>query len=720
MGNGGLAMIIKRIRKPLFASISLIIIFFSFAVPVMAETPYDTFSVNGFGRTIFTQPAYEPAGVMADDIYLPDENGELVYSPLRQPQDLFIDENDDIYIADTGNNRIVHLDKNGKLIRVLTVPESPLNQPSGIFVRSNGDIYVADPGNRRVVQLDSEGNLLKEFGRPDSRYIDDSFVYEPANMVVDRRGFVYVVSRGTYQGIVQFDPNANFYGFYGTNVTEVTFMDRLRRIFYTEEQLARQVRLLPNPIRNIDIDHNGFIYTVSRDSSEQIKKLNIRGENQWKDFSFGNNININFLRRRSMTTDTSSEVQRPDAEISDVTVDKNGIVTVIDRQNAIVAQFTESGDLLFFWGTPVTAGSPQIGVNKSPVAIDTNSKNQIFILDDSLNLIQVLRPTAFGEDIQTAFILTQEGRYEESEQYWNEIVKHNALFSPAYEGLARAAFYREDYDEAMELYELAGDEVGYSDAFWQIRLNWFQNNFAYFANGLIVLMVAAVARSQYKKRRKVKTRVKKERKWQQIKLVQQFKHAFRILRHPLDGFADVRYRDMGGYASAFIILALVAVVFLTRIYFTSFTFQPIPVEDLNAGTTLAISGTIWFSWVICHYLVGSIRYGQARFKDVFIGSAYSLLPVFLLGLPLALLSNIMTLSEGAIYGFFDSLMVVWCAALFFWAVQSLQNYSVGETLVNILLSIFAMIMLWVLIFIIVGLSSETINFIYTLYQEVTM
>ncbi len=702
----------------LFASFSLIILFLPSSLSVKAEAPFETFSVNGFNRTIFTQPAYEPDGVMAEDIYMVDENGEQIFSPLKQPQDLFIDEADDIYIADTGNDRIVHLDKDGKLERILTVPESPLKQPSGVFLNSKGDIYVADTGNKRVVHLNKEGKLLKEFGRPDSKYIDENFVYEPINMIVDRRGFVYVVSRGTYQGIVQFDPEGQFYGFYGTNITEVSLMDRVRNMLYTEEQLKRQVRLLPNPIRNIDIDQNGFIYTVSRDATEQIKKLNIRGENQWKEFSFGDNINLNFLRRRAMTQ-TEAEGP-PTAEISDVTVDKNGIVTVIDKASNIVAQFNQNGELLFFWGAPVTAGSPQVGVNKSPTALDTNSENKIFILDDSLNLIQVLRPTAFGNDIQTAYILTQQGKYDESEQYWNEIVKHNALFSPAYAGLARASFYREDYKEAMNLYELAGDEQGYSDSFWQIRLSWFQKNFAYFANSLLVIGVGTVATSKYRRKKRRQKKVAKSRKWQEIKLIEQIKHAFYILRHPLDGFADVRYRDLGGYTSAILILAVVVVVALARIYFTSFTFQPIPIESLNAGSILSVGVMVWVSWVICHYLIGAIRYGQARFRDVFVGSAYSLLPVFLLGLPLALLSNIMTLSEGSIYGFFDAIMVIWCAALFFWMVQSLQNYSVGETIVNILLTLFSMVMLWVLVFIIIGLTSETIDFIFTLYQEVTM
>lgn len=706
--------------RSLVAILSLITCFLSFSITGKAEVPFGTFSVNGFGQTVFTQPAYEPKEVLAQDIYVVDENGENVYSPLNKPQDLFIDKNDEIYIADTGNDRIVHLNKDGKLERILSVTDSPLKQPSGIFIADNGDIYIADTGNKRVIRLNNKGELLQEFSRPESNYINDSFVYEPINMSVDSRGFVYVVSRGTFQGIIQFNPEGEFYGFYGTNVTEVSLMDRVRNIFYTEEQLKRQVRLLPSPIRNIDIDENGYIYTVSRDSKEQIKKLNIRGENQWKDFSFTDDVNVGFLREN--TAMQTEEEGKPTSDLTDITVDKNGIVTVVDKASALVAQYNRNGELLFFWGAFGTAGSPQMGVNKSPVAIDTNSNSNIFILDDALNIVQVLTPTEFGGAVQDAYIMTEQGKYKESESYWREIVRENALFTPAYSGLARAAFYKEDFATSKELYKLAGDEQGYSDSFWQIRLKWFQSNFAYFANGFLLIGIGSIAGSQYRRRRKSNsdTKVKKQTKWKEIKIIKQLIHAFHTLKHPLDGFADIRYRSMGGYLSAFIILILVISMVLIRIYLTSFTFQPVPVGSINVASILTVSCVVWFSWVICHYLIGSIMHGQARFKDVFVGSAYALFPIFLLGLPMALISNVMTLNEASIYGFFDLLMIVWSAALFFWMIQALQNYSVGETIVNILLSIFSMIMLWVLIFIIVGLSSETIDFVLTLYREVTM
>jgi tetratricopeptide (TPR) repeat protein len=690
---------------------------------VNADPPYDTFSVNSYGKTFYTQPAYEPSGVLAQDIYIENDEGEKEYSPLSEPQDLFVDQQDEIYIADTGNDRIVHLDKDGELVRVITIPDDPLNQPSGIYVTPDDVMYIADTGNKRVIKVSPDGEVLLEFTRPESEYIDEGLVYEPTNMIVDDRGFVYVVSRGTYQGIIQFNPEGEFYGFYGTNITEASMMDRMRNMLYSQEQLKRQVRLLPNPINNITMDRDGYIYTVSKDAIEEIKKLNIRGENQWKDFSFSDDINVKYLQR---DTKVSDEETGTNIELTDVIVDENGIVTVADKKSSVIAQFNKNGEILFYWGPSSTSGAPQQGVTKSPVALGINSKNDIFILDDTTNLVQVLKPTAFEEAVREAFVLTQKGKYDESEKYWDEMSRENALFTPSYTGLAKAAFYEEDYEQARDLYKRAGDVEGYSDAFWQIRLKWFQKNFPYLANAFVIAGVGSIAATQVRKRRRKKTRdqpkPKKERfkRIRGIQLLQQLKHAFYTLKHPIDGFDDIRFRNMGGYLSAFIILGLVVSVALGRIYLTSFTFQPIPVGSIQINSILTLYIIVWVSWVVCQYLIGTIRRGQARFKDIFVGSAYALFPVFLLGLPLALLSNMMTLSEASIYYFFNTLMIIWCVALFFWMVQTLQNYSVGETITSILLTLFSMIILWVLIFIILGLASETIDFVVTLYQEVTM
>ncbi|WP_409345628.1 YIP1 family protein [Paenibacillus sp. MBLB4367] len=704
----------KRIRLSTVTGLTLLLCALAPAAAV-AEPPYATLSKDGFGHTIHTQAAYYPTTVIANDIYITktDKGKESRdYSPLKNPQDVFVDGSDDIYIADTDNNRVVHLDADGELRRIIDVPGSKLNKPRGVFVDADGTVYIADTGNKRIVKLAKDGSLLREFKRPQSDYINETFGYEPTNMVVDSRGFLYVISNGSYQGVLQLDPEGNYYGFYGTNKTDVSIMDVFRRTFYTKEQLSRQIRTLPSTIRNIHLDGEGYIYTVSGSDSEQVKKLTIRGENLWRDKSFGG-LGSRFMRNRPANREENK------GQLTDVTVDRNGKLTVIDKQSNTVAQYGQNGELLFFWGGPVTVGTPQLGISQSPVSVASNSRNELLILDDSQGLIHVLKPTEFGIALQKAAELSQEGKYQESEEHWKEVLRLNAFYSPAYLGLAQAAFYREDYAQARQYYKLAGDGGGYSEAFWQIRLEWFQHNFTLLANLFIAVCLIGFAVGKWRKKLPFLSRKKRADGWSRFSLVRQLKHALTILKHPLDGFSDLRYSGKGSYLSAFILLAAVAGVMLVKEYLTSFTFMPV-MNDERSNSFLYTAGLLWLTWVVCNYLIGSIYHGEARFKDVFVGGAYALFPFVLLGLPLALLSNIMTLSESSIYHFMEAFILIWSGLLFFWKIQSLQNYGVGETVLNMSLTAVAMAILWVLLMIIFGLSTELQDFVYTVYQEVSM
>ncbi|MDQ8737629.1 YIP1 family protein [Paenibacillus sp. LHD-38] len=671
-----------------------------------ADAPYRTFFEDSNGRGIPTRPAYIPAGVVAKDIYVDNGNGEMVYSPLKRPQDIFIDRNDHIYIADTDNDRVVHFSADGIFMQEIKVPESPLKSPQGVFAADNGDIYIADTGNKRVVKLNKKLQLQLEFTRPQSSLVNESFIYEPTNLVVDSRGFVYVVSKGSYQGVIQFEPSGQFFGFFGANATEVKMMDMVRKLLYTKEQLSKQVRLLPPIIRNIDIDRQGFIYTVSGSSKEQVKKLNIRSENVWKELSFGEKIAY------------TPEERDKEVQLSDLSVDANGNMTVIDKNLNVVSQYDASGKLQFFWKSPPSS-TAIMGLNQSPVAVATNSRNELFFLDDALNLVQKLKPTPLGAAIHEAFMLSQGGKYKESEQNWEKVTKLNALFSPAYYGMAQAAFNEGDYEQAKDLYKLAGHGQGYSDSYWQLRLIWFQKHFSLIANSLVISLVVFFIAVRLNRKYKFALPSGLRFKWLRQTLTRQLKHAFYILKHPLEGFSDLRFLNSGGYLSAFVLLGSTVLVLLVKTYYTGFSFNPKPPADINGSFIMTGFLVSWTSWVVCNYLIGTIQQGEARFKDVFVGSSYALFPFVLLGLPLALVSNVLTLSEGSIYQAIEWGILIWCGMLFFWKIQSLQNYSVGETTVNILLTLLAMIILWVLIFIVFGLASELVGFIYTIYQEVS-
>ncbi|MDF2722870.1 MAG: nuclease, partial [Paenibacillus sp.] len=285
-----------------------------------AEVPYWTNSKEKQGRLIWTQPAYTPEGIFGKDLEIPDKDkpGTMKASPLQNPKDLFLDKQDHIYVADTGNNRIVEFDPQGKFIRFIAPESSPFNKPEGVFVTDSLDIYVADTGNKRVVHLDKDGKYIRDYKKPESRYIPESFKYDPTRLVVDKRGFLYIAVLGGYQGLLQLDPDGNFQSFYGANKTIFSPLDAMKRLLYTKTMYANEISKLPGAISSVAVDHDGFMYTTTAGQgikTEQIKKLSIKGLNLLESKTFGE------IRKFDAQFATGGQVT---SQLIDLAIDSNG------------------------------------------------------------------------------------------------------------------------------------------------------------------------------------------------------------------------------------------------------------------------------------------------------------------------------------------------------------------------------------------------------------
>jgi DNA-binding beta-propeller fold protein YncE len=73
---------------------------------------------------------------------------------------------DSLYVADTGNKRIVRFDKQWKVVSDWGTSGNGPGQfvePVGLAVDSGGNVYVADTGNHRFQVFDGEGRFLREF-----------------------------------------------------------------------------------------------------------------------------------------------------------------------------------------------------------------------------------------------------------------------------------------------------------------------------------------------------------------------------------------------------------------------------------------------------------------------------------------------------------------------------------------------------------------------------
>ncbi|MFO7638690.1 MAG: FlgD immunoglobulin-like domain containing protein [bacterium] len=147
------------------------------------------FGVNsGTGQIVYNVKLLEPR------IYGSEGPGT---GEFRQPHGIACNPEGDVYVADTGNDRLVRLRYAGGRLVWVSVPDAALAAPRDVALDSRNRVYVTEYGADRVVVLDSSGARLAawsgELDRPTGiAVIDQAAPYNQygtdAAVVVDRDG----------------------------------------------------------------------------------------------------------------------------------------------------------------------------------------------------------------------------------------------------------------------------------------------------------------------------------------------------------------------------------------------------------------------------------------------------------------------------------------------------------------------------------------------------
>jgi sugar lactone lactonase YvrE len=115
------------------------------------------------------------------------------------PEQLAVDSAGNLYIAGTSNNRIVKSDPSGNGT-VLSTGAFTLNGPIGVAVDTSGDVFISDMGNHRIVEIPSGGSatvLATTSG------ISLTTLSSPQGLATDTYGNLYIVD------LVEFESSNN-------------------------------------------------------------------------------------------------------------------------------------------------------------------------------------------------------------------------------------------------------------------------------------------------------------------------------------------------------------------------------------------------------------------------------------------------------------------------------------------------------------------------------
>ena len=464
----------RGICTALTAAVLLAALLPSGAGTVRADYRYDS-----FGNAIPSQYSYVAEA---------DYNGlQLGVGAFNSPTDLYVSNDNLIYIVDAGNDRIVILDEEYQVRKVVEAfsmegEAVSIKGVTGIFVHTDGLLYLADKAEGRILVLDQDGNIVRCITRPDSALLQESSTttFLPRKVLVDSRDIIYMLSENSTQGAYMIDPQGDFLGFYGRNEVQLTFRrlyELAMRRFASEEQRSKMQNFIPVEFANFDIDQEGFIYTVTAYSEspmndEMVKKLN----------PLGNNIYTGEVLTWGDMPEMLGEKYIYHTAYTDIAVDEDGFAFALDAYSGRIFWYDDVGCQQAVFG----GGGAYLGAFTTPAAIDTLNGN-VLVLDSAKNNITVFEPTYFGGLVKEAFLMFNKGLYAESRELFEEIVRMDANYDWAYAGLGRAYYEEGQWEKAKECFERSGVATGYySEVKEDLRNRSLKENFTGIFFGIII------------------------------------------------------------------------------------------------------------------------------------------------------------------------------------------------------------------------------------------
>lgn len=645
-----------------------------------AETPYKTYTVDGYGYVLETQSAYNPLAAIT-------KVGDTAFV---SPMDMAIGKDGNLYIADAGAHVILICSRDGE--QVGSIGEGVLQTPTGVYVTEDGTVYVADKDAKKVFVFDAQGNVTAEYGKPDSPIYGNSMDFKPTKVVANKTGTMYIICEGNMNGIVQLSPveGGSFLGYFGTNYTSLSPFQMIQRVILTDAQRAQMLSNIPSTPTNLHIDDTGLIYTVTQgDKDTSLKKLNIAGKNL-----------------------LDSDPYYADLPAAVTTGNYNNIL--VADSDGYIYEYNEDGELLFMFGGR-DDGRQRVGLCNKVEAIAVDEDDRIYLLDSDKKQIHIFEPTEFTNLLHESLYLFSKGQYTQSKEPLSKVLQMNSMFDYANQAMGHAYLQEENYEQALKYFRLAKSFEGYSDAFWEVRNIWIRNYLvaAVLAIAAVIVLIRggkSLYRKKYANRPTTQT-------GEHI-LLGQLRYSLYFMRHPMDGCYGVKKEGKNSWWCANILLGTFILISILEKYCSGFLVKTVREGRYDLITDIGKVLVIFIGLTACNYLVVTIHEGEGFFKDLYCAYAYCLTPYIVIKPFVILLSNVLTYNEVFLISFANIIVWTWVVILILLTLKEINNFTVGETVKALAITAFTVLILTLLVCIIYVLFSQVIDFVITVVREV--
>jgi len=331
-------------------------------------------------------------------------NGKPVL--MRGPQGVAADKDGNVYVADTGNNRVEKFDSTGAFGLAFTVSglgmnNGKLNQPQGVAVDKDGNVFVADTGNNEIEQFTPAGTLSTAWNSNGNAMLKNGSMNKPRGIAVDKHGTVFVADTGNDQvellaaqnghesvwttvgfgplsapTAIAVDAQGNAYiANSGTLQVQVAGPNGvLRATFGAGSQAASTV----NKPQGVALDSDGTLWVADTNNNQIV-------------VSRGTNIYLTAIRSNGVV---GGSLKAPE----DLAFGPDDTMWIADTGNNRVEHFTRNGEFLnAITTTGLTSGKTTLN---APAAVAVDARGNVYIADTGNNRVEEFDASG---SFQTAF-----------------------------------------------------------------------------------------------------------------------------------------------------------------------------------------------------------------------------------------------------------------------------------------------------------------------------
>lgn len=199
---------------------------------------------------------------------------------------------------------------------------------------------------------------------------------------------------------------------------------------------------------------------------------------------------------------------------------------------------------------------------------------------------------------------------------------------------------------------------------------------------------------------------------------EKWRYLFYTLNHPMDGFYWIRHQERGSLLIAILLVIGFSLSFSINRIAANFIVND--VEPATVDSLEELSGVLLLYALLCvaNWSVTCLMNGEGRMKDIAIAIGYGcapMIPAFLLATGM---SHFITVEESAFYSMVIGIGIAYGVILMLIGIMQVHNYTLGRTLLTLLLTFIAMLIIIFIGLLLADLIGQVINFFRSVYIEI--